>query len=198
MVNGGLSTPNDFVRMVSSAAAKAFNVYPRKGLVAPGSDADVIVFDPTLRHTLGAATHHSAVDVNVYEGMHVTGKVCAVGAGFARGCMGVLVRIKTLTLSSHRPSRWSPRSAAGAWCGMAKSSPWRRALAASSLSPSFPPLKTLLIRPILSPAQARLMAIWKLQTPKLTPSCDNNFANVCRQFCNQRSTIRFVCVPKLK
>ena len=79
MVNGGLSTPNDFVRMVSSAAAKAFNVYPRKGLVAPGSDADVIVFDPTLRHTLGAATHHSAVDVNVYEGMHVTGKVRAVG-----------------------------------------------------------------------------------------------------------------------
>lgn len=81
MVNGGLSTPNDFVRMVSSAAAKAFNIYPRKGLIAPGSDADVIIFDPDLRHTISAATHHSAVDVNVYEGMQVTGKVCLLWSG---------------------------------------------------------------------------------------------------------------------
>uniref|UniRef100_A0A1D1ZXI2 dihydropyrimidinase n=1 Tax=Auxenochlorella protothecoides TaxID=3075 RepID=A0A1D1ZXI2_AUXPR len=75
MVNSGASTPSDFVRATSTAAARAFNIYPRKGSVAPGSDADVIVLDPSVRHVISAATHHSAVDVNVYEGMEVTGKV---------------------------------------------------------------------------------------------------------------------------
>ncbi len=71
----GLITPSDFVRMVSTAVAQTYNVYPRKGLIAPGSDADIIVFDPEVEHTISASTHHSKMDTNIYEGRDVTGKV---------------------------------------------------------------------------------------------------------------------------
>jgi dihydropyrimidinase len=56
------------VRITSTAAAQIFNVYPRKGRIAAGSDADVIVLDPSEKHTISAATHHSRIDTNVYEG----------------------------------------------------------------------------------------------------------------------------------
>jgi dihydropyrimidinase len=75
MVNSGLMSPSDFVRVTSTAASKIFNIYPRKGVIAVGSDADVILLDPTIQHTLSAATHHSRVDMNVFEGMNITGKV---------------------------------------------------------------------------------------------------------------------------
>jgi dihydroorotase-like cyclic amidohydrolase len=64
----GLMTPSDFVRATSTAAAQTFNIYPRKGRIAAGSDADVIVLDPSVTHTISAATHHSLIDTNVYEG----------------------------------------------------------------------------------------------------------------------------------
>lgn len=64
-----------FVEATSTAAAKAFNVYPRKGHLAPGSDADVIILDPTLEHTISAGSHHSAIDQNIYEGRRQRGKV---------------------------------------------------------------------------------------------------------------------------
>jgi dihydroorotase-like cyclic amidohydrolase len=67
----GLSTPSDFVRMTSTAAAQIYNVYPRKGRVAAGSDADVILLDPRPTHTLGVGQHHSRMDTNVYEGKAV-------------------------------------------------------------------------------------------------------------------------------
>ncbi|KXZ48335.1 hypothetical protein GPECTOR_28g741 [Gonium pectorale] len=75
MVVSGLATPSDFVRMTSTAAAQVFNVYPRKGRVAAGSDADVILLDPRVSHTLGVGSHHSRMDTNVYEGKVVQGKV---------------------------------------------------------------------------------------------------------------------------
>uniref|UniRef100_A0A383VLW0 dihydropyrimidinase n=1 Tax=Tetradesmus obliquus TaxID=3088 RepID=A0A383VLW0_TETOB len=75
MVVSGLITPRDFVRITSTAAAQIFNVYPRKGCIAPGSDADVIVLDPRVKHTISAATHHSRIDTNVYEGKEIQGKV---------------------------------------------------------------------------------------------------------------------------
>ncbi|GAX85193.1 hypothetical protein CEUSTIGMA_g12611.t1 [Chlamydomonas eustigma] len=75
MVNSGLMTSSDFVRATSTAAAQAFNIFPKKGLIAPGSDADVIVLDPNQEHTISASTHHSRIDSNVYEGMNIKGKV---------------------------------------------------------------------------------------------------------------------------
>lgn len=77
MVNSGLMTAMDYVRVTSTAAAQIFNMYPRKGHIAPGSDGDVIVFDPTEEHVLSASTHHSRMDTNVYEGMKIKGRVVA-------------------------------------------------------------------------------------------------------------------------
>lgn len=73
----GMVTPERFVALVSANAAKIFNAYPRKGRVAAGSDADVVVFDPSARHVLGLAggRHHSAVDVSVWEGYEAVGRV---------------------------------------------------------------------------------------------------------------------------
>jgi dihydropyrimidinase len=66
--DAGLITPRDYVRITSTAAAQIYNIYPRKGRIAAGSDADVIVLDPRVKHTISAAKHHSRIDTNVYEG----------------------------------------------------------------------------------------------------------------------------------
>lgn len=66
------------MRLTSTAVAKAFNVFPRKGALAAGSDADVIILDPEVKHTISASTHHSRIDTNIYEGRQVTGKVQAL------------------------------------------------------------------------------------------------------------------------
>lgn len=72
-VNSGLISPEQFVALSSANAAKIFGMYPKKGTVAPGADADIVIFDPNKKHTISAATHHMNVDYNVYEGLEVTG-----------------------------------------------------------------------------------------------------------------------------
>lgn len=72
-VQSGLLTPSDFVRVTSTAAAKIFNVYPRKGLIAVGSDADIVVWDGKASRVISKDTHHHAVDFNIFEGMEVHG-----------------------------------------------------------------------------------------------------------------------------
>src|SRR5207302_8598219 len=59
--------------LVATNPARFFGLYPRKGTVAVGSDADLVVFDPEKRVTISAATHHSKADYNLYEGTEVTG-----------------------------------------------------------------------------------------------------------------------------
>src|SRR3989440_1503117 len=72
-VRAGRISLNRMVELLCTNPAKLFGLYPRKGTIAVGSDADVVVFDPEKRHTISASTHHSKVDYNLYEGTEVTG-----------------------------------------------------------------------------------------------------------------------------
>lgn len=64
-----------FVEVTATAPAKIFGLFPRKGTIAVGSDADIVIFDPGVKHTLSAKTHHMNCDYSAYEGWKVTGKV---------------------------------------------------------------------------------------------------------------------------
>lgn len=72
-VGTGRLTRSEFVRVTSTAAAQIFNIYPRKGSVSIGADADIVVWDPKATRTISAKTHHQKVDYNIFEGMSVTG-----------------------------------------------------------------------------------------------------------------------------
>ena len=72
-VRGGRITLNRMVELLCTNPAKLFGLYPRKGTIAVGSDADVVVFDPEKRVTITAARQHSRSDYNLYEGVEVTG-----------------------------------------------------------------------------------------------------------------------------
>jgi dihydropyrimidinase len=73
-VNTGKLSPSRFVELMATNPAKIFGMYPKKGTLAVGSDADVVVWDPNFKHTLSVETTHSRTDYVVYEGMEVTGK----------------------------------------------------------------------------------------------------------------------------
>ena len=75
-VNSGRISLNKFVELTSTAAAKTFGLFPKKGTIAVGSDADIVIFDPNRTETISVnntCTHHMNVDYNAYEGFEVTG-----------------------------------------------------------------------------------------------------------------------------
>ena len=67
-----------WVEVTSTTPARLFGLFPRKGVIAPGADADVVLYDPTATQTFSAATHHMNVDYSAYEGMSITGQVATV------------------------------------------------------------------------------------------------------------------------
>ncbi len=75
--NGGVAqgriSLNRFVELTSTAAAKIFGLFPKKGTIAVGSDADLVIFDPNREQTISATTHHMRVDYSAYEGWRVLG-----------------------------------------------------------------------------------------------------------------------------
>src|SRR5205823_14292923 len=77
--NGGVRTGrinlNRFVELTSTAPAKIFGLFPRKGTIAVGSAADIVIFDPEKKQTISAKTHHMNVDYSAYEGKTITGVV---------------------------------------------------------------------------------------------------------------------------
>jgi dihydropyrimidinase len=67
-----------WVETCSVTPARMFGLYPRKGAILPGSDADIVIYDPKAQHTLSVETHHMAVDYSAWEGMKIDGKVDTV------------------------------------------------------------------------------------------------------------------------
>ncbi len=64
--------------MISTQSAKIFGLFPQKGTIAVGSDADIVLFDPSVKRTISAKTHHMNVDYNAFEGLEVTGEPISV------------------------------------------------------------------------------------------------------------------------
>jgi len=95
VVAGQLSLSR-WVEVASTTPARMFGLYPRKGALAPGSDADIVIYDPAAAQVLSAASHHMNVDYSAYEGLQVTGRVdtvlsrgrVLVDAGEYRGAPG--------------------------------------------------------------------------------------------------------------
>jgi dihydropyrimidinase len=74
VVAGELTLPR-WVEVSSTTPARIFGLYPRKGTISAGSDADIVIYDPAASQVLSASTHHMAVDYSAFEGMQVTGRV---------------------------------------------------------------------------------------------------------------------------
>jgi dihydropyrimidinase len=72
-VHGGRFSANRFVELVSTTPAKLFGLYPRKGTIAVGTDADIVIWDPDKEETISAQTHHMRVDYSMFEGIRIKG-----------------------------------------------------------------------------------------------------------------------------
>src|SRR5438309_4830614 len=77
-VNQGKLSLNRFVEITSTTPARIFGMYPRKGVLAPGSDADIVIWDPEAGHSISAHTHHMRVDYSMFEGWKVKGNARTV------------------------------------------------------------------------------------------------------------------------
>lgn len=77
-VKKGRISLNQFVDLTSTRAAKLFGLFPKKGTIAVGADADLVIFDPNVERIISAETHHMAVDYNAFEGMKITGEPVSV------------------------------------------------------------------------------------------------------------------------
>ena len=112
---------NRMVELLATTPAKLFGLYPKKGTVAVGSDADLVVFDPERKHTITAATQHSKTDYNLYEGTEVTGTPEVV---LLRG--NVLVESDELVASPGIGQLRAARAASARSCGRRPPSRSRR------------------------------------------------------------------------
>jgi len=109
-VNEGKLTLNRFVELVSTSPARIFGMYPRKGVLAAGSDADIVFWDPAAEYTISAKTHHMRVDYSMFEGFRGTGNVRTV---MSRG--EVIVDQGTFSGKAGRGQYLKREARGGAW-----------------------------------------------------------------------------------
>jgi dihydropyrimidinase len=104
-VNSGLLTPSEFVKITSTNTAQIFNIYPRKGVIAPGADADVVVWDPDGTRTISALTQFAKGGFNVFEGRTVRGiPSTTLSAGNVVFHRGVLMAVEGAGRYINRPA----------------------------------------------------------------------------------------------
>jgi dihydropyrimidinase len=104
-VTRGRISLHRWVDIVSTTPARLFGLYPRKGLIAVGSDADIVLWDPCRAHTISARTHHMRVDYSMYEGFQVQGDADTVL------CRGRIVVEKGVWLGETGHGRFIRRAA---------------------------------------------------------------------------------------
>jgi len=113
LYDGGVRTGrislNRFVELVSTAPAKLFGLFPQKGTIAVGSDADLVLFDPGAEHVISAQTQHGNCDFTLFEGRRVTGKV-----------KGVLLRGQLIV----EGDRWLGKAGSGRYVARGESGGW--------------------------------------------------------------------------
>ncbi len=113
-VTSGKLTPNEFVAVTSSNAAKIFNIYPRKGSITVGADADIVLWDPNGSRTISAKTHHQNIDFNIFEGRTVKGIAAhTLSQGKLVWTLGELRAVKGAGKYIKRPSFSSAFDAVG-------------------------------------------------------------------------------------
>lgn len=104
-VNKGRLTMNEFVAVTSTNTAKIFNMYPRKGSISVGADADIVVWDPEASRTISAETHHMNIDFNIFEGRTVQGVPShTLSRGKVVWCNGELRAERGAGRYVHRPA----------------------------------------------------------------------------------------------
>jgi dihydropyrimidinase len=109
-VRAGEITLERWVEVNATTPARMFGLYPKKGVLAPGSDADIVLYDPAATHTISAATHHMNVDYSAYEGMQVRGQG---RHGAVSGARSSSRTIRTSASKGHGPASSSPRGPTG-------------------------------------------------------------------------------------
>ncbi|MYM35454.1 dihydropyrimidinase [Duganella sp. FT94W] len=104
-VNTGMLTPSEFVKVTSTNTAQIFNMYPRKGVIAPGADADVVIWDPEGTRTISALTQFAKGGFNVFEGRTVRGiPSTTLSAGNVVFHRGVLMAVEGAGRYINRPA----------------------------------------------------------------------------------------------
>lgn len=107
-VRAGRISPSEFVALTSTNTARIFNIYPQKGSLKPGADADVVIWDPELTRTISVESHHQNIDFNIFEGMSCTGNAAVtISRGLVVWEGGELKTERGRGRAIHRPC-WAP------------------------------------------------------------------------------------------
>ena len=113
-INSGRLTPSQFVALTSTRTARLFHLYPHKGVICAGADADIVLWDPDAHHTWSAKTHHSRCDNSLYEGMTTKG-IAAITI-----CGGNVVWEEGQLKVTPGMGHWLPRAPFAPQCAVAR------------------------------------------------------------------------------